>query len=380
MALHKLLLYALISTFSLFSFTFSPHSKVQNSELKTYIVHVKKPEGMQSDHTESYDKSFLHIPSDIHHQKKLLYSYQNVMSGLSARLTTEELEAIKANDGFVSARLERILHPLTTHSPSFLGLHQEKGFWKQSNFGKGVIIGVLDTGILPSHPSFSDEGMPPPPAKLIGARTFNLAANASKGDEEPPLDDDGHGTHTASTAAGGFVQNASVLGNAYGTAVGMAPKAHLAIYKVCFGPDCPESDILAGLDAAVADSVDVLSLSIGGVSGPFFDDGIAIGSFAAVQKGIFVSCASGNSGPSRETLSNEAPWVLTVGASTIDRSIRAIAKLGDGREFDGESVYQPKNFTQVPMPLVYAGFNGRQGSGFCGNGSLEGVDVTGKVV
>ncbi|GLU05719.1 hypothetical protein SLE2022_228010 [Rubroshorea leprosula] len=80
---------------------------------------------------------------------------------------------------------------------------------------------------------------------------------------EPPSDDDGHGTHTASTVAGSFVQYADALGNAKGTAVGMAPLAHLAIYKVCFGEDCEESNILAGLDAAVEDGVDVLSLSLG---------------------------------------------------------------------------------------------------------------------
>ncbi|KAG8374819.1 hypothetical protein BUALT_Bualt10G0035200 [Buddleja alternifolia] len=403
MAPLHILLYALISTFSLFSvLTFATEipSTVDKNELKTYIVHVKKPDGqitIQSDDMKSYHESFMPITtadsSDQHH--KLLYSYQNVISGFSARLTAEQIESMKKKDGFIMARPERMLHPLTTHSPYFLGLHQEIGFWKQSNFGKGVIIGVLDTGILPSHPSFIGEGMPPPPAKwkgkcefqakecnnkLIGARSFNLAANASNTDSKTPLDDDGHGTHTASTAAGGFVQNASVLGNAYGTAVGMAPQAHLAIYKVCFGPDCPESDILAGLDAAVADGVDVLSVSLGEDSTPFFNDNIAIGSFAAVEKGIFVSCAGGNSGPSMETISNDAPWILTVGASTIDRNIRATAKLGDDQEFDGESVFQPKNFPQTLIPLVYAGSNGKQDSAFCANGSLSGVDVKGKVV
>ncbi|KAF2298922.1 hypothetical protein GH714_029121 [Hevea brasiliensis] len=274
-------------------------------------------------------------------------------------------------DGFVSARPERKIRLQTTHSPSFLGLHQQMGFWKESNFGKGVIIGVLDGGIFPSHPSFGDKGMPPPPAKwkgrcdfnasecnnkIIGARSFNLAAKAMKGvADEPPIDVDGHGTHTASTAAGSFVYNADTLGNAKGTAVGMAPYAHLAIYKVCFGgptADCTESDILAGLDTAVQDGVDVLSLSLVDVSMPFFQDNIAIGSFAAIQKGIFVSCAGGNSGPFNGTLSNEAPWILTVGASTIDRRIAATAKLAKGEELDA----------------------------LCGEGALEGMNVKGKVV
>ncbi|KAL3833570.1 hypothetical protein ACJIZ3_008306 [Penstemon smallii] len=400
----RLTFYALISIVTLIptlSLGNEIPTRVEKSELKTYIVHVKKADSRmttQFDDTESYHKSFLPITTSdsSDENRRLLYSYKNVISGFSARLTAEEVETMKLKDGFISVQQERILHTLTTHSPNFLGLHKELGFWNQSNFGKGIIIGVLDTGIFPSHPSFSDDNLPPPPAKwkgkcdfkatecnnkLIGARSFNLAANASKLNDEPPYDDDGHGTHTASTAAGGFVENASVLGNAYGTAVGMAPQAHLAIYKVCFGPDCPDSDILAGLDAAVEDGVDILSISLGGDEPlPFFQDNIAIGSFAATEKGILVSCAAGNSGPFGQTLSNEAPWILTVGASTLDRSIRAIAKLGDGQEFDGESVFQPKNFPPTLLPLVYPGSNGKQESSLCANGSLADLNVKGKIV
>lgn len=80
-------------------------------------------------------------------------------------------------------------------------------------------------------------------------------------------------------------------------AAGMAPLAHLAIYKVCFGEDCAESNILAALDAAIEEGVDVLSLSLGEEAVPFFQDSIAIGGFAAMKNGIFVSCSDGNSGP-----------------------------------------------------------------------------------
>lgn len=371
------------------------------SNLQTYIIHVEQPEGRvlaQSDDRESWHRSFLPTTTaSSEKQPRMLYSYQNVISGFAARLTQEEVRAMAEKDGFMSAQPERILHPQTTHTPNFLGLHQQLGFWKESNFGKGVILGVLDGGVLPSHPSFSDAGMPPPPAKwkgrcefnlsdcnnkLIGARSFNVAAKAMKGGKaEAPIDVDGHGTHTASTAAGGFVKNVDVLGNAKGTAVGMAPYAHLAIYKVCFGDpsdDCPKSDILAGLDAAVEDGVDVLSLSLGGDSVPFFKDSVAVGSFAAIQKGIFISCAAGNSGPFNGTISNEAPWILTVGASTIDRSIVSTAKLGNGEEFDGESVFQPVDFPSTPLPLVYAGMNGKPESTSCATGSLKDIDVKGK--
>ncbi|PIA49800.1 hypothetical protein AQUCO_01300502v1 [Aquilegia coerulea] len=383
-----------------FSFNFTPaisHRYTDSesySQSQTYIVHVKQPEstGFALEARSDYYKSFL--PAGIETKReteRILHSYHNVLSGFAARLTEWEIKLMSGKNGFLSARPERNLQVQTTHTPNFLGLHPDTGFWKESNFGKGVIVGLLDTGVFPSHPSFNDEGMPPPPAKwkgqcefspavcnnkLIGARNFVSDASAS----EPPLDAEGHGTHTASTAAGAFVKNAAVLGNAFGTAAGMAPLAHIAMYKVCSEEGCLESDILAALDAAVEDGVDVLSLSIGGEAVPFFADNIAIGSLAAVQKGIFVSCSAGNSGPLNSTLANEAPWILTVGASTMDRSIKTTAKLGNGEAFDGESLFQPKGFQSTLMPLVYAGASGNIDSAFCSEGSLDGMDVTGKVV
>ncbi|KAK7389239.1 hypothetical protein VNO78_24077 [Psophocarpus tetragonolobus] len=371
------------------------------SSSKTYIIHVKGPQDMtlaESEDLESWYHSFM--PATImssEEQPRIIYSYRNVMSGFAARLTKEEMRAVNKKDGFISARPERILHPQTTHTPKFLGLQQETGLWKESNFGKGVIVGVLDSGITPHHPSFSDVGMPPPPPKwkgrcelnvtacnnkLIGARCFDHAAKVLKG-EKAPIDEDGHGTHTASTAAGAFVDYADVLGNAKGTAAGIAPYAHLATYKVCVKGYCHESDILAALDAAVEDGVDVLSISLGLKPReiiPFFSDSIAIGTFAAMQKGIFVSCSAGNSGPFPGSLVNGAPWILTVGASTTDRGIVADAKLGTGQEFDGESVFQPSNFTPTLLPLAYAGKNGNQEAAFCTEGSLSDIDFSGKVV
>jgi subtilisin family serine protease len=138
------------------------------------------------------------------------------------------------------------------------------------------------------------------------------------------------------------------------------------------------------MDIAIEDGVDVLSLSLGLGSLSFFEDPIAIGAFAATQKGVFVSCSAANSGPEYSTLSNEAPWILTVGASTIDRKIVALAKLGNGNEFEGETLFQPKDFSQQLLPLVYAGSNGisdqNQNQSFCLPGSLKNIDVRGKVV
>lgn len=367
---------------------FDVSKDIGKSSLSTYIVLLKKPEGVFAGEVDfdGWYQSFL--PATTSGQRtKMVHSYRNVVIGFAAKLTAEEAEAMKRKEGVVSARPEKVYSLHTTHSPDFLGLHQNLGFWNQSNYGEGVIIGLLDTGITPGHPSFSDEGMPPPPAKWKGKCEFDAgcnnkligARNFVEGDKGPPTDEEGHGTHTASTAGGNFVEGANVFGNANGTAVGMAPLAHLAMYKVC-GDLCSESAILAAMDAAVEDGVDVLSLSLGGGSVPFYMDSIAVGAFTAIQKGIFVSCSAGNDGPMYGTLSNEAPWILTVGASTIDRSIAAIAKLGNGLTFDGESLFQPKDFHSTLLPLVYAGANGEVSSAFCAPGSLKDVDVKGKVV
>ncbi|CAI9281645.1 unnamed protein product [Lactuca saligna] len=120
----------------------------------------------------------------------------------------------------------------------------------------------------------------------------------------------------------------------------------------------PESDILARLDAAVADGADVMSISIEEENMPLFQDNIAIASFASIQKGIFVSCATGNSGPFNGTVTNIAPWVLTIGASTTDRKIKATKKLGNNKDFDGESLFQPKGSpSSTLLPLLYASSN-----------------------
>ncbi|XP_055806217.1 subtilisin-like protease 4 [Solanum dulcamara] len=280
--------------------------------------------------------------------------------------------------GFISARPQRVLQLHTTHSPSFLGLHQNVGLWNASNFGKGVIIGLLDTGINPQHPSFNDNGMLPPPAKWKGKCEFNFKACNNKligarnlvKTAKSPLDRDGHGTHTSSTAAGNFVDGANFLGNANGTAVGIAPRAHLAMYKVCDDDGCPEVFILAGYDAAIEDGVDVISISIGATAIPPYEEILAIGAYRAIEKGIFVSCSAGNSGPSNTNIENGSPWILTVGASSTDRKISAVAVLGNGAEYEGESAFQSTKISRNLFPLI----NG----GNCE--SLARFDVRGKIV
>ncbi|KAE9445649.1 hypothetical protein C3L33_22450, partial [Rhododendron williamsianum] len=162
-------------------------------------------------------------------------------------------------------------------------------------------------------------------SKVIGATYYNLDSDPQA--HPTPVDQDGHGTHTSSTAAGVPIASASLYGLAAGTARGGVPSARIAMYKVCWSIGCTDMDLLAGFDAAIADGVDVISVSIGGSPRPFFEDPIAIGSFHAMKKGVFVSCSGGNSGPQLMTVENVAPWLLTVAASSIDRQFKAAVKL-----------------------------------------------------
>lgn len=149
-----------------------------------------------------------------------------------------------------------------------------------------------------------------------------------------PRDASGHGTHTASTAAGALVDNVSYMGLAKGTARGGAPSAWLSIYKVCWSTGgCSSADLLAAFDDAIFDGVDLISASLG--SSPplasYVDDVLSIGSFHAVAKGISVVCSAGNSGPYPQTVINTAPWVITVAANTIDRAFPTAIMMGNNQ-------------------------------------------------
>ncbi|KAM7494160.1 hypothetical protein LguiB_028769 [Lonicera macranthoides] len=368
-----------------------------NTNLQTYIVHVKlpydKPNSLPFHELESLYCSFL--PPTIPYsqrQTRMVHCYRHVITGFAARLSLEEVKSMAKKEGILSATPEKFFSLHTTHSPTFMGLQQNTGLWRDANYGRGMIIGVLDSGVTPNHPSFSDTGVPTPPTrwrgrcdlpstacnnKLIGART------AFAGDT--PEDTNGHGTHVASIAAGNFVNGANVFAQASGTASGIAPLAHLAIYKVCqqtaTGFSCPENAMLAGIDLAIDDGVDVLSISAGFRPSPFYSDPIAVGAFAAIQRGIFVSCAIGNSGPTRASLSNQAPWLLSVGASSINRNIRATAVLGNGVQINGESLLQYGNFPPTLLPLVYlGGSTGIQEAAWCYRQWFTNINVRGMVV
>lgn len=167
--------------------------------------------------------------------------------------------------------------------------------------------------------------------KLIGARYYT---NSSSIKSRSARDQDGHGTHVAAIAAGNPVQGASYNGLGLGTARGGAPNSRIAVYRVCDEYSCGGSDLLKAFDDAIADGVDIISLSIGSAirKALFSIDPIAIGAFHAMENGILVVCSAGNDGAEeRESVINVAPWILTVGATTIDRDFETNVLLGGNK-------------------------------------------------
>ena len=172
-------------------------------------------------------------------------------------------------------------------------------------------------------------------SKIIGAKFYRSDGEIGVGDFKSPRDSEGHGTHTASTAAGGIVDEASLFGLGSGTARGGVPSARLAVYKICWADGCYDADILAAFDDAIADGVDIISLSVGGSFAlDYFDDPIAIGAFHSMKNGILTSNSAGNSGPDPATITNLSPWSLSVAASTIDRKFIAFVQLGNKKLYE----------------------------------------------
>lgn len=371
---------------------------------QTYIVHMAKSEMPASfeHHSRWYDSSLKSVSGSA----EMLYTYDNVIHGYSTRLTPEEAEELQNQPGTLAVLPELRYELHTTRTPQFLGLENSAQIFPESDSQSEVIIGVLDTGVWPESKSFDDTGLGPVPGtwkgacetgtnfttancnkKLIGARYFAKGYEATLGpiddskESKSPRDDDGHGTHTASTAAGSVVEGASLFGYAAGTARGMATRARVAVYKVCWIGGCFSSDILAAMEKAIEDNVNVLSMSLGGGMSDYYKDSVAVGAFAAMEKGILVSCSAGNAGPSPYSLSNVAPWITTVGAGTLDRDFPASVSLGNGQNYSGVSLFKGDFLPQKLLPFVYAGNASNATNGnLCMMGTLLPEKVAGKIV
>ncbi|KAH6756266.1 hypothetical protein C2S53_003686 [Perilla frutescens var. hirtella] len=352
---------------------------------KTVYMGARK----HGDHIEQITKSHHEMLASAFEIKaeaidSMIYSYRHGFSGFAAKMSESQAKYFRGLPGVVEVFPNYLYTQQTTRSWDYLGLSASSttNLVHDTNQGDGAIIGVIDTGVWPESESFNEKGLGPIPSKwkgfcqsgdsftpskhcnkkLIGARYFvdGLAAelnhnyqeqyyNATKNDDySSARDKDGHGTHTASTAGGSFVSNVSVSGLARGTARGGAPKARVAMYKVLWNVDGGSSigsaiDILKAFDEAIHDGVDVLSLSLG-FDLPLYPeidkrDIIYYGTFHAAEQGIVPVCSAGNSGPLYGTVEDVAPWVITVAASTIDRSFPNPIILGNNQVFAGQGMY-----------------------------------------
>ncbi|KAM7491974.1 hypothetical protein LguiA_034895 [Lonicera macranthoides] len=375
------------------------YSLDESDPTKVYIVDldVSLIGNVPDDHHSSLHLDVLQKVVGRRATNVIVYCYKSFNS-FAAQLTVHEMQKL-AGVVHIFPSKKKKLH--TRRSWDFVGFSKHI---KRVSFESEVVIGVLDSGIWPESPSFSDDGFSPPPArwkgicqtsscnrKIIGARYYKRSGNFSNQDIVSPRDTNGHGTHTASTAAGGLVHHAYLEGFAVGTACGLVPSARIAVYKVCWediNDECDDADIYAAFDDAIRDGVDIISISISGEDNEknYFTDSIAIGSFHAMQHGILTSTSAGNDGPSPSSISNFSPWSLSVAASTIDRRFVTSVLLGKNLMYQGVSINTFKQNNRL-YPLIYGGdapnvaggFNSSK-SRFCEKGSLDRKLVEGKIV
>lgn len=372
---------------------------------------------------------------------KIDYSYTLALNGFSAKLTAKQAVELSANKDVASIVPDELQHVTATPSTSFLGLDGPTGVWASlggvNNAGAGVVVGMLDTGVAPENPSFAGSPLGTTPGadpyltsastinfvkgdgqtftgtcqagvqftaadcstKIVGARYFVTGFGAGNiggtdlGEYLSPRDGDGHGSHTASTAAGDANVPASVSGTSFGTITGVAPAAKIAAYKVCWtgqnpavttDDGCATSDLVAAINQAVADGVDVLNFSIGGGAAQTTVSLTDQAFFGAAAAGIFVSASAGNAGPGSSTLDNASPWITTVAASTIP-SYEATATLGNGTAMAGASVTLDMSAGAPPLTgdLVLAAAvapPGTANANLCFAGTLDPALAAGKIV
>jgi len=332
------------------------------------------------------------------------HQYNVVFNGFAAMLTDAEVRALKKNPAVANITADTIMHLDTNYTPTFLGLDKPGGLWEQVGgqgaAGEDMIVGIIDSGIWPENPSFADKvdangfashsgttqvyGAPPAKwkgscavgegftasncnNKLIGARYFKGANQSlhwteflSARDSVAGLEGSGgHGSHTASTAAGNAKVQVVNGGLTLGVVSGMAPRARIAAYKVCWTDNtgrngCAESNTVAAVEQAVKDGVNVLNFSIGpNAGGGTFTDGTEVAFLGAAAAGVFVAASAGNGGPTSTSVTPTAhlsPWLTSVGNATHNRLFVANAVLGNGAALQGAS----SNASSASAPLILA--------------------------
>ncbi|KGN31735.1 hypothetical protein N802_03220 [Knoellia sinensis KCTC 19936] len=293
----------------------------------------------------------------------------------------------------------------------YLGLSGKRKAYASGLKGDGVLVGVIDTGIWPEQPMLADDGtFPAKPTfdetersscdfgntahkaddapftcnnKLVGARQFLDTYKANTGltaDEfDSARDESGHGTHTATTAAGNANVQSEIFGVKKDVVSGIAPRAQVIAYKALGDQGGYTSDLSAAIDQAVADGVDVINYSIGGGARVVSADTIAF--LIAANVGVFSAVSAGNSGPGPKTVGgpSNVPWVTSVGATTFPRNYAGSIRLANGKVFKGTSVTKGTGVVPV-IDGARAGLAGKANPGFCVEGSLDPAKVKGKIV
>ena len=324
-----------------------------------------------------------------------VYDYRYTFNGFAAQLTADQAEKMASVPGVFSVSPDELNYADTSSTPTFLGLDAAGGLWEQlggvGSAGDGIIIGLVDSGIWPESLSFTDRiGMngnatkdgkldyhqipgwhgkcTPGEAftasmcnqKLIGAQWFNAAWGGDAGIEaQRPWeftsvrDYNGHGTHTSSTAGGNHGVRTTGPASVFGPISGMAPHARIAMYKALWSlQDATQasgftSDLVAAIDQAVADGVDVINYSISGTSTNFLDP-VQVAYLYAADAGVFVACSAGNLGPTTGTVAHPGPWLTTVAAGTHNRNGDGSVTLGNAATYSGASVATAVG----PVPLI----------------------------
>jgi subtilisin family serine protease len=316
---------------------------------------------------------------------QIVHRYKEVFNGVSLVTAQRNLGAIAELPGVTGVYVDELLQLNTEVSPQFIGATTAwNALGGQGSAGEGVVVGILDTGIWPEHPSLTDPdpaGKPYPAApggpfacqfggavpgdapftcnnKLIGAYRFMATYDAVIGllpnEFTSTRDDNGHGTHTATTAAGNGGVAASIFDIDRGTISGIAPRAHVIAYKVCGDQGCFQSDSVAAVEQSIRDGVDAINFSISGGGSPYSDP-VELAFLNAYENGVFVAASAGNSGPGPDTVSHRGPWVTTVAASTSNRhflsTITLTADNGDTLTLVGATVTEG---IDTPIPVVLA--------------------------
>ncbi|MDD5369399.1 MAG: S8 family serine peptidase, partial [Anaerolineaceae bacterium] len=295
---------------------------------------------------------------------QVVQDYQVILNAVSVVLPVSEVEQLSSLPDVAAVYPDQLVHPDTDNSPGFIGAPTVwTALGGQESSGEGVIVGVIDTGIWPEHPSFSDPdpsgkaytAPSAPPSGVARACQFNVGGNpgnpftcnnkligayrimttydafnvADPGAYTSARDEDGHGTHTSSTSAGNAGVAASVFGVSRGTISGIAPRAHVIMYKALGVKGGYSSDLAAAVQQAIKDGVNVINYSISGGADPY-SDVTELAFLDAYNAGIFVAASAGNSGPTADTTDHRGPWVTTVAASTQNRAFENTATLTSG--------------------------------------------------